>query len=62
MWSHPFGVMTGRHRQAKLEKLLHELEIWERVGRDLLCQVVELSNPGDEVHLEALRVLELLNR
>jgi hypothetical protein len=38
------------------------VEAWEAQGRDLLCQLLELTDPDDDLHQECGRMLELLDR
>lgn len=62
MWALVIRFMPRRMRQARIHKLLERLEAWESEGRDLLAQLVELTDQGDDIHCEVLRVLELLER
>jgi hypothetical protein len=43
-----------------LAQLVDQLQLWEIEGRDLLAQVVELTEHGDDLHQECARVLDLL--
>jgi hypothetical protein len=43
-----------------LAQLVDQLQLWEIEGRDLLAQVVELTEHGDKLHRECARVLALL--
>ena len=62
MWAYVIRLMPRRMRQARIHQLLERLEAWESEGRDLLAQLVELTDQGDDIHCEVLRVLELLER
>lgn len=62
MWALVIRFMPRRMRQARINKLLERLVAWESEGRDLLAQLVELTDQGDDIHCEVLRVLELLER
>lgn len=62
MWVHVIRFMPRRIRQARVNALLEQLEAWEADGRDLLAQLVELTDQGDDIHTEVRRVLELLDR
>jgi hypothetical protein len=39
---------------------MDDLQLWEEQGRDLLSQVVELTDVGDDLHWECDRILKLL--
>lgn len=56
----PVAVVSKAWRRRRLAGLLDQLQLWELEGRDLLAQVVELSEPGDDLHGECARVLALL--
>lgn len=47
-------------RRARIRRLMTQLDAWEADGRALVCQIIELTDPGDDAHLECLRILELL--
>jgi hypothetical protein len=57
-----FGIplISRVWRRRRLAQLVDDLQLWEAQGRDLLAQVVELTEPDDDLHTEAARVLELL--
>jgi len=61
--ANPFRIpVVGRlWRRRRLALLLDELQLWEAQGRDLLAQVVELTDQSDDIHAEAARVLDLLS-
>jgi methionyl-tRNA synthetase len=52
--------MIRRHRRERIQKLLQQIEAWEIEGRDLFGQVVELTDPDDDLSAECRRVLDLL--
>lgn len=54
-------VVSRLWRRRRLAELLDRLQVWELEGRDLLAQVVELTEPDDDLHCEANRVLDLLS-
>ncbi len=55
-----FRGMIRRHRRVRIAGLLEQIEQWEIEGRDLFAQVVELTDPDDDLGTECRRVLELL--
>jgi hypothetical protein len=57
----PIPVVSRLWRRRRLAELLDCLQEWEAEGRDLLHQVVELTEPDDDLHCEAQRVLDLLS-
>jgi hypothetical protein len=52
--------MIRRQRRERIQQLLEQIEQWEIEGRDLFAQVVELTDPEDDLSVECRRVLELL--
>lgn len=57
----PLRLVSRRFRRQRIESLLLELQEWEVQGRDILAQLVELTEPDDDLHCECARVLELLD-
>lgn len=55
-----FRRMTRRGRRKRIEELLLQIEAWENEGRDLFAQVVELTDPDDDLGTECRRCLDLL--
>ena len=55
-----FRGMVRRQRRERIRELLELIEQWEIEGRDLFAQVVELTDPEDDLSVECRRVLELL--
>ena len=53
--------MIRRHRRARAQELVIELEAWEAEGRDLLAALLEVCEPGDDLAAECRRVLNLLD-
>lgn len=53
--------MIRRHRKARIDALVVEVEAWEAEGRDLLAQLLELSDPADDLAGECRRLLHLLD-
>jgi hypothetical protein len=56
----PLRTISRAWRRRYIAQLLDDLAQWEADGRDLLAQVVELTDDGDDIHREAVRILELL--
>lgn len=62
MMTFPFVPTVSRMwRRRRLAELIESLTEWEVVGRDLLAQVIELTDADDDLHTEARRVLDLLS-
>lgn len=57
----PPRCVSDLRRRCRLAQLLDDLQRWEIEGRDLLAQVVEFTDEGDDLHCEAARVLDLLS-
>ncbi len=57
----PLQVVHRTWRRRQLAQLLEDLCEWEADGRDLLAQVVELTDPEDDLHVECRRILDLLS-
>ena len=55
-----FRNMTRRNRRQRIAALLERIEVWEKEGIDLFAQVVELTDPDDDLGAECRRVLDLL--
>lgn len=55
-----FRGMIRRQRRERIQQLLEQIEQWEIEGRGLFAQVVELTDPDDDLSAECQRVLELL--
>ena len=47
-------------RRRRLSQVLDDLQAWEHDGRDLLAQVLELTDPDDDLHASAVRLLMAL--
>jgi len=56
----PIPVVSRFMRRRRIALLIDELTLWEAQGRDLLAQVIELTDPNDDLHVECARVLDLL--
>lgn len=54
-------TVTRFWRRRRIAELVDRLQMWESEGRDLLAQLVELTDEGDDLHTEAVRVLDLLS-
>lgn len=57
----PIKLICEKARQRRISRLLRELEGYERAMRDRCAQVIELTEVGDDIHVECLRVLESLD-
>jgi hypothetical protein len=57
-----FRGMVRRQRRERVLQLLDQVQAWEVHGRDLLCQLLELTDPDDDLHQECGRMLELMDR
>jgi hypothetical protein len=55
-----FRNMTRRNRRQRIAALLERIEVWEKEGINLFAQVVELTDPDDDLGAECRRVLDLL--
>lgn len=62
MWAYAIRFMPHHFRMRRINQLLTRLESWEQEGRDLLAQLLELTDQGDDIHAECARVLDLLDR
>ena len=47
-------------RRRRLAQVLDDLQAWEHQGRDILAQVLELTDPDDDLHAVAVRLLMAL--
>ena len=47
-------------RRRRLAQVLDDLQTWEHQGRDILAQVLELTDPDDDLHAAAVRLLMAL--
>lgn len=52
--------MIKRHRRQRIAELLTRVEIWENEGLGLFAQLVELTEPEDDLGVECRRVRDLL--
>lgn len=57
----PIRLVARTWRAFRLWQVIEDLQEWERQGRDLIAQAVELTDPDDDQHLELLRLLEALD-
>jgi hypothetical protein len=53
--------LTNSAKKRKINRLIAEIEGLEHLMRDHLAALVELTEHGDDLHVEALRVLEALD-
>jgi len=59
-WIPSLQVVSLAWRRRRVPQLLEDLAAWEEEGRNLLSQIVELTDPEDDAHCECLRVLRAL--
>ena len=52
--------MIRRHRRQRIAELLVKVEIWEQQGLGLFAQLVELTDPDEDLGVECRRVKDLL--
>ena len=52
--------MSDRARKRRIDRLVDRIEGYERAMRDDLAALIELTEHGDDLHIEALQVLERL--
>jgi hypothetical protein len=57
-----FPLMAKLHRKKRMQILLDAIEHHEIGLRDCCAQLIELTTPDDELHLEIKRLLEALDR
>jgi len=55
------SAMTRLQRLRRVRGLVDRLEAWEQEGRDLLAQVLDLSDPDEDLACECRRLLEHLD-
>jgi hypothetical protein len=54
-------VMTERARKRRINRLIAELEGYEVAMRDRCSQLMELTDAGDDLHVEVRRLVEALD-
>lgn len=52
--------MLRRHRRQRIQLLLARIEVWEKEGLGLFAQMLQLTEPDDDLGGECRRVLDLL--
>ena len=55
-----FRLVSRVWRRRHIAQLLDDLQQWEADGRDLLAQLIELTDQGDDLHAAAVRLLDAL--
>lgn len=55
-----FVLMAERCRRRRIDRIIRELEGYEWAMRDRCAQLLELCDPGDDLHTEVCRLLEAL--
>ena len=55
-----FLCMGEKARKRRINQLIDRIEGYERAMRDDLAALIELTDYGDDLHVEALQVLERL--
>jgi hypothetical protein len=48
-------------RQRRINGLVDRIALYENELRDNCAQLIELTEPGDDLHVEILRLLEALD-
>lgn len=54
-------VMSDRARKRRINRLVRELEGYEAAMRDRCAQLIELSEPGDDLAVECQLLLQRLS-
>jgi hypothetical protein len=54
-------LISERARKRRINRLVAELEGYEHAMRDRCAQLIELSEPGDDLAVECLALLERLS-
>lgn len=54
-------LIRGRARKKRIDALVEEVSHHERQIRNALSALVELTSPGDDLHIECRRLLEALD-
>jgi hypothetical protein len=53
-------LMWRIHKQKRINYLIEALGVHETAMRDCCAQLIELTEPGDDLHAEVLRLLAAL--
>ena len=56
-----FRLVSPRNKRSRIKALLDEVGHHERQLRNAVAQLVELTEPGDDLHVECCRLLEQLD-
>lgn len=54
-------LIRGRARKKRIDALVEEVAHHERQIRNALSGLIELTEPGDDLHVECRRLLEALD-
>jgi hypothetical protein len=54
-------LIGATSRKRRIKRLIDQLEGYERAMRDICAQLIELSDEGDDLHIEVRRILECLD-
>ena len=54
-------LMWRIHKRRRVEYLVEALGVHETAMRDCIAQLIELTDAGDDLHVECLRLLEALD-
>ena len=54
-------LFRGRARKKRIDALVDEIGHHERQMRNAVAKLVELTEPGDDLHVECRRLLEQLD-
>ena len=56
-----FRLVSLRNKRSRIKALVDEVGHHERQLRNAVAQLVELTEPGDDLHVECRRLLEQLD-
>ena len=56
-----FQLVSLRNKRSRIKALVEEVGHHERQLRNAVAQLVELTEPGDDLHVECCRLLEQLD-
>jgi len=54
-------LISERARKRRINRIIRELEGYETAMRDRCAQLMELAEPGDDLHVEVRRLVEALD-
>jgi len=53
-------LVSKAWRRRRIAQLLDDLQLWEVDGRNLLAELIELTDQGDDLHAAAVRLRDAL--